>query len=1178
MIALAEVALHVLALAVAVPMAVLLLECLAARLPARPARDDATATGTPPGAALRSTSVAGAPARPRAAVIVPAHDAAATIDACLAALRPQLAGGDRLIVVADNCRDDTAARARSGGAVVLVRDDPARVGKGWALDHAVRETVRSGWAGGGATAARAPAGGRATASGAPVRAGEVAIVVDADCVAAPDLVARLARRVHATGRPVQAAYLFEPPPDADAMSRVALLATLVRTVVRPRGLARLGLPCLLGGAGMAFPWALLRAAPLAGGGTAEDLRLTVDLACAGHAPVFDEAARVVTRLPAGARSRLRQRRRWEHGHLEVLLAGVPRLARAALRERRPELLALALELGVPPLALLWMAWALLAGAALALGTLGGSWLPAGLLAASGAAGAAAVASAWAGFARAVVPARALVAAPLYAVRKIPLYASFFTRRGAHWTLDEPPSAPASPRHPPRAPLDRSPHAPSDASSGLPYETSPAAWPDGSPDVPSAASPGAPGRSSPGAQADAAAGPDVIEIGGLGFHAVDEARCVARVLARLDAGEGGWLLTANLQHLRGVARDPAYAALCRRASLVVADGMPVVWASRLQGTPLPERIAGSDLVASLTAAAAAGGRSVFLIGSEAGLAARAAAALRARHPGLRVAGTLDAPARLAGDRAAVAAVAERLAAAAPDLVYVGLGTPAQDLVIDRLRRRRPQAWYVGVGMGLGFVAGARPRAPRWMQRAGLEWLHRLAHEPGRLARRYLVEGAPFALRLLAAAALRRRRRPRGARPLRIAYVTEGRGQLEQYRHWKEGRDDPAELSYTYGFQFYDLCRTLGAEACVLSTDPAGHAALGDGAVRIAALPNRHARARGLVYHLGQLGSGLRLVAAVRCFDADLAVVAGGTHWLVWSALPLLGVAVVPSLHATLRPRLRAAPRGQRLALGLARGLFARRCHAILSLPGAVADDAVAAAGGAPRPLVTFLPTYRRETWEGIPPPAPAARPFYVLFSGRIEPDKGILDLLAAARRLAAAGRTDVAFDVCGTGSALAALAAAAAAAGLGERFRCHGHCDGPAMRRLLGRAAVVVVPSRSGCHEGLPKTLLEAVLAGRPVVASRVCPALDEVYEAAVQVPPDDVAAYADAIARLCDEPDLYAAKQHAAVALAGMLLERYCDPANGWGAGLRRIVDALATGAPTPAATPRRDPTAPRGW
>src|SRR4051812_16371510 len=215
-------------------------------------------------------------------------------------------------------------------------------------------------------------------------------------------------------------------------------------------------------------------------------------------------------------------------------------------------------------------------------------------------------------------------------------------------------------------------------------------------------------------------------------AVTEDEAVDEIVGSLRHGEGGWVITPNLDHLRSHRSSGSVRRAFADADLVLPDGMPLVWASRLQRTPLPERVAGSDLIWSLSDAGGAVGASVFLLGGNAGAAEGAARELRRRAPGLRVAGT--AAPQLPADGEAEPALDElaaTLEATRPDLVYVGLPLAKQIAVIPRLRRAAPRSWFLGLGMSLSFVAGDVRRAPGWVQRAGLEWLWRLTQEPGRL---------------------------------------------------------------------------------------------------------------------------------------------------------------------------------------------------------------------------------------------------------------------------------------------------------------------------------------------------------------------------------------------------------------------------------------------------------------
>ena len=255
-------------------------------------------------------------------------------------------------------------------------------------------------------------------------------------------------------------------------------------------------------------------------------------------------------------------------------------------------------------------------------------------------------------------------------------------------------------------------------------------------------------------ADAVASPPEVDLSGVRLAKVTEPQCVRWVMEELKAGRGGWLVTPNLDIMRRLTRDRSFRELIAGATLKVADGMPLVWASHLQGTPLPQRVCGSNLILSLSRAAAQCGRSVFLLGGDKGTAESAAGVLRQRFEGLRVAGTYYPPRGFEDDERQMAALAEAVRNARPDIIYVALGCPKQEQLIRRLRRELPRSWWVGVGISFSFVSGEVRRAPGWMQRAGLEWMHRLSQEPQRLIRRYVLDDIPFAI-MLFGASLRRR---------------------------------------------------------------------------------------------------------------------------------------------------------------------------------------------------------------------------------------------------------------------------------------------------------------------------------------------------------------------------------------------------------------------------------------
>ena len=246
----------------------------------------------------------------------------------------------------------------------------------------------------------------------------------------------------------------------------------------------------------------------------------------------------------------------------------------------------------------------------------------------------------------------------------------------------------------------------------------------------------------------------IRLHNMDFAKVTAQEAVDFVMSQLAIKNGGWMITANLDILRQYGIDSNAERVCKAATIIVADGMPLIWASRLQGTPLPGRVAGSDLISSLSAAAAAGHRSIYLIGGSEGAAERAAAVLQTRYAGLDVRGFFCPPFHFENDPSMIQSIAEKTVEASPDIVFVGLGFPKQELLIEKIRDRLPLSWWIGVGISFSFLCGDVKRAPRILQFMGLEWAHRVAQEPRRLAKRYLIHGMPFALKLLGSACFNR----------------------------------------------------------------------------------------------------------------------------------------------------------------------------------------------------------------------------------------------------------------------------------------------------------------------------------------------------------------------------------------------------------------------------------------
>jgi N-acetylglucosaminyldiphosphoundecaprenol N-acetyl-beta-D-mannosaminyltransferase len=238
--------------------------------------------------------------------------------------------------------------------------------------------------------------------------------------------------------------------------------------------------------------------------------------------------------------------------------------------------------------------------------------------------------------------------------------------------------------------------------------------------------------------------------------VTETSAVQTIVDAAEAGIGHWTVTANLDHVRRYNSDPITRSLVDEADLVVADGMPLIWASRMVGKPLPERVAGSRMVWSICEAASARRQSIFLLGGDPTVAGRAGDIFQDRYPDLDIVGTTCPPVGFQNDETQLSRIRNELAEANPAIVFVALGFPKQDLLIRELRRTLPQASFLGVGISLSYVTGDVSPAPDWMCNIGLEWAYRLWQDPRRLVQRYVVNGMPFALRMMMSAVWHRAR--------------------------------------------------------------------------------------------------------------------------------------------------------------------------------------------------------------------------------------------------------------------------------------------------------------------------------------------------------------------------------------------------------------------------------------
>jgi N-acetylglucosaminyldiphosphoundecaprenol N-acetyl-beta-D-mannosaminyltransferase len=230
-----------------------------------------------------------------------------------------------------------------------------------------------------------------------------------------------------------------------------------------------------------------------------------------------------------------------------------------------------------------------------------------------------------------------------------------------------------------------------------------------------------------------------------LHAVTQKDALDTILSWVENRDGKlrFVVTPNVQHAVIFQERADLRGAYAKASLVIVDGAPLVWSSRLFGTPLPERVAGSDIVPALFArATAARPLSAYLLGGAPGVGERAAKAVTRDYPHVSIAGIDSPPLGFELDEVVNRAVIERINRARPDLLLVGLGCPKQELWTERHQPELDAAAALCIGGTIDFLAGAQPRAPRWMQRSGIEWVHRMASDPRRLAPRYASNALDF----------------------------------------------------------------------------------------------------------------------------------------------------------------------------------------------------------------------------------------------------------------------------------------------------------------------------------------------------------------------------------------------------------------------------------------------------
>jgi len=376
----------ILAILVAIPIFVLALEVLFALLPKR----------------KMTTSV---DSRPTITILIPAYNESGTIQSTLININKQLVKNDRLLVVADNCTDNTSSIAKEYGAEVVERIDTNKRGKGYALDYGIRYLEKD-----------------------PT---QVVIIVDADCLVDEGGLELLAKLTITTNRPVQGdIYMFYNKPVLK--QRISEFAWLVKNYIRPTGLYNIGMPCQLMGTGMAFPWEIIVNAKLATSNIVEDMKMGLDMAALGHAPMFCPNVRINSMFPETATAEQSQKKRWEHGHMSMITSVVPGSMLVALKQHSMSLFIMTLDIIVPPLALLGLFVSMILIVTLIYAFITESFISLIISTLSITMYTGVVLLAWLQWGRKIISLADLLRVPYYIFGKIPLYIAYVFKRQKEW--------------------------------------------------------------------------------------------------------------------------------------------------------------------------------------------------------------------------------------------------------------------------------------------------------------------------------------------------------------------------------------------------------------------------------------------------------------------------------------------------------------------------------------------------------------------------------------------------------------------------------------------------------------------------------------------------------------------------------------------------------------------------
>ena len=380
-------------------------------------------------------------------------------------------------------------------------------------------------------------------------------------------------------------------------------------------------------------------------------------------------------------------------------------------------------------------------------------------------------------------------------------------------------------------------------------------------------------------------------------------------------------------------------------------------------------------------------------------------------------------------------------------------------------------------------------------------------------------------------------------LKIAFISGPANVREIYREWSE-QTEQVYFGTDYMKQFLQVVRDVNGEAFVVTWHGNKRETFQLGEFTFDNRPITEAG--GARYYLEHLIWHMKVLVRLIAYRPDVLLLTGNQNfWWLLSPLRLFGTKIIVSYHAVVWQKLSKPTWVWRLMVKLNGLLILKHAKAILSTSNDIRRQVEEVLGSSVKQveILDHLPTYSPQQFAGIrPPSSPTMRPFRTFFLGRNETNKGIFDIVEIGRQLEQREPGMYKFDLCGSGSQLESLRKRVAELGLHDVVRVHGYSSPEHVRQLLNESHACIVPTRSDYEAGFEMTCSESILAGRPLVTSPVCPALEHLADASVEVAPDEVDAYRDAIVALANDPDLYERKREACEPLQA----QFYDRGNSW--------------------------------